>query len=41
VPDANRTPKYALKHLCIIGDPHECIRQRKYCGMRPEGLAPC
>jgi alkanesulfonate monooxygenase SsuD/methylene tetrahydromethanopterin reductase-like flavin-dependent oxidoreductase (luciferase family) len=29
VPDAEVTPEYALSHLCIIGDPDECIRQLK------------
>jgi alkanesulfonate monooxygenase SsuD/methylene tetrahydromethanopterin reductase-like flavin-dependent oxidoreductase (luciferase family) len=27
VPDSDVTPEYALKHLSIIGDPAECIRQ--------------
>jgi alkanesulfonate monooxygenase SsuD/methylene tetrahydromethanopterin reductase-like flavin-dependent oxidoreductase (luciferase family) len=27
VPDAEVTPDYLLKHLCIVGDVNECVRQ--------------
>ena len=27
VPDQDVTPDYLLKHLCIVGDVNECIRQ--------------
>ena len=27
IPDDEVTPEYVLKHLCIIGDVDECIRQ--------------
>jgi alkanesulfonate monooxygenase SsuD/methylene tetrahydromethanopterin reductase-like flavin-dependent oxidoreductase (luciferase family) len=27
VADCDVTPEYALEHLCIVGDPQECVRQ--------------
>jgi alkanesulfonate monooxygenase SsuD/methylene tetrahydromethanopterin reductase-like flavin-dependent oxidoreductase (luciferase family) len=34
VPDSDVTPEYMLKHICIIGDPDECVR--RLCAMWDE-----
>jgi len=38
VPDEEVTPEYILKHLCIVGDPDECILQLRELWQRTGGF---